>query len=261
MLSYQHSYHAGNLADVHKHALLSCLLARMTAKDKPLVYMETHAGRGLYALDDPAALRTGEAQAGIVMAEAARWFAPDHPYAQVLSRTRERHGVMSYPGSPMVAALSLRPGDRMEMAELHPREHAALAEVMAPHGSRSHRRDGLEMALAITPPMPRRGVLLIDPSYEVKDDYLALPRLLEEVHRKWGVGVLALWYPVLESAHHRAMLGALAARDWPRLLHSEVRFGPARPGHRMQGSGMFIVNAPFGLQKEADRLAALFAGL
>lgn len=261
MLSYQHAYHAGNLADVHKHALMARLLSLMTAKDKPLTYLETHAGRALYALDDPEALRTGEARAGIVRAEAEGWFAPDHPYKRALARIRALHGDVAYPGSPLLATLLLRATDRIELAELHPAEHAALSRAMAGRPVRVHRRDGLEMARALTPPVPRRGVMLLDPSYEVKADYAALPAVLEEVHRKWGVGVLALWYPVLEGGAHRPMLRALAGRDWPRLVHSEVHFPPARPGHRMLGSGMFVINAPWGLQDEAQRLEAVYADL
>ncbi|MBI1217435.1 MAG: 23S rRNA (adenine(2030)-N(6))-methyltransferase RlmJ [Rhodobacteraceae bacterium] len=259
MLSYQHLYHAGNLADVHKHALLSVMLDYLTRKDKPLSYLETHAGRGLYALDAPEALKTSEAAEGIRRAEAQGWFPPDHPYARHLAQTRALHGAAAYPGSPLIAALSLRPGDVMHLAELHPREHAALAEAMALYGlARVHREDGLAMALSRTPPTPRRGLMLIDPSYEVKDDYDALPGLIAAVHRKWNVGTLMLWYPLLPSGAHHAMLRALGAAGLPGALRHEVRFGPARDGHRMEGSGVFLVNAPWGIDDETKRLSQLF---
>ena len=128
MLSYQHAYHAGNMADVHKHALLAWILDYLTQKDKPLCYIETHAGRGLYDLAGDAAAKTGEAAQGIDRA-AAR-FPPDHPYIRLLARTRAAHGPRAYPGSPMLAALALRPGDSLHLAELHPQEHAALADAM-----------------------------------------------------------------------------------------------------------------------------------
>ena len=118
MLSYQHAYHAGNLADVHKHAMLSVMLAYLTAKDKPLTYLETHAGRGLYDLSASEAAKTGEAAQGIAVAEARRWFAPDHPYHRALAEVRHRHGATAYPGSPLIAALGLRDGDRATVAEL-----------------------------------------------------------------------------------------------------------------------------------------------
>lgn len=261
MLSYQHAYHAGNLGDVHKHALLSVALARLAEKDKPLSYLETHAGRGLYALDAAEAHKTGEAAQGILAVEKRGWFGPGHPYAQMLAQVRAAHGPMAYPGSPLIAGLLLRPDDRIIVAELHPQEHAALNEAMLPYPVAARKTDGLQMALALTPPDPRRGLLLIDPSYEVKDDYVTLPRLIAQVHRKWNVGIIALWYPILADMRHRAMLADLEAAAMAKTLRHEVRFPPARDGHGMVGSGLFIVNTPYGLADEAQRLSQLFAGL
>ncbi|MFM2355417.1 MAG: hypothetical protein RLZZ528_1153 [Pseudomonadota bacterium] len=258
MLSYQHGFHAGNLADVHKHALLAFVLDYLTQKDKPLTYIETHGGRGLYDLSSPEAKKTGEAAAGIARAERERWFRPDHPYLTALARTRARHGAQAYPGSPLIAAELLRLEDRIHLAELHPQEHAALTEAMRDWYSVIHRRDGLELALALTPPDPRRGLLLIDPPYEVKDDYTRLPRIIEQVHRKWNVGIILLWYPILTTGAHLPMLTALTAANLARPFRHEVRFPPARDGHGMVGSGLFVVNAPFGLAEEAARIGARF---
>ena len=255
MLSYQHIYHAGNLADVHKHALLAWVLDYLTAKEKPLSYLESHAGRGLYALDAAEAVKTGEAAAGIARAEA--WFGPDHPYARALAAVRAAHGPAAYPGSPLVAANLLRAADKIRLAELHPQEYAALAALPELARALVEKRDGLEMALAAAPPEPRRGLLLIDPSYEVKSDYARLPGVLAKIHRKWAVGVLMLWYPRLAGAPHAAMLSELEAA-FPEALRHEVSFAPAREGHRMQGSGMFVVNPPWGLAEEAARLTARF---
>lgn len=258
MLSYQHAFHAGNLADVHKHALLATALARLTGKPKPLSYIETHAGRGLYDLRAPAALKTGEAEAGILRALSSDWLPRDHPLHEALAAIRAQHGPDSYPGSPLIAAHFLRPGDMAHLAELHPAEHAALAEVAG--FARLHHQDGFAVANALIPPTPRRGMLLVDPSYDVKPDYDRIPAWIERMARKWNVGVIALWYPVLTDDRHRLMIGALAAAH-PQALRSEVRFPPARPGHGMVGSGMFVINPPYGLDAEADRLAALYAGL
>ena len=255
MLSYQHIYHAGNMADLHKHALLAAMLSYLTLKDKPLSYIETHAGRGLYDLAAPEALKTGEAAAGV--GRLGDGLSADHPYRRVLDRIRKAHGPSAYPGSPLVAAELLRRGDRMTLAELHPREFAALQEAMAPYGAACRQEDGLHLALSATPPEPRRGLMLIDPSYEVKADYGALPPLIRKVHAKWNVGILVLWYPILASAAHQPMLAALEALALPRALRHEIRFPPARDGHGMTGSGMFVVNAPFGTEAEAERLGAL----
>lgn len=265
MLSYQHIYHAGNLADVHKHALLAVMLDYLTRKDKPLSYLETHSGRGLYALDAAEALKTGEAAQGIARVEKQGWFAPDHPYTRALAATRAAHGPAAYPGSPLIAAQLLRPTDTIQLCELHPQEFAALKTAMAPHGGIFHQKDGLEMALALCPPTPRRGLLLIDPSYEVKADYEAIPKLIGHVARKWNVGVIALWYPVLDgrvaaSGAQRAMVTRLRAEHPEALIH-EVRFPPAREGHGMIGSGMVVLNPPWGLEGEAKRLTGLFKTL
>ncbi len=257
MLSYQHIYHAGNLADLHKHALLAWMLARMAEKPKPFRYMETHAGRGVYDLHDEHARRTGEARAGILRAEAEGWLPPDHPLPRAIASVRSRFGDTAYPGSPAIAVALLPRDCPMDLAELHPQECAALRAVM-PSRVRVHQRDGFEMANALCPPMPRRGMLLIDPSYEVKDDYDRLPGLIGRIAHKWNVGVIALWYPILTVPRHAPMLAGMAGAH-PGLLVSEVRFAPAREGHGMIGSGMAVINPPWGLAEEAARIEALFA--
>ncbi|MGI1662559.1 23S rRNA (adenine(2030)-N(6))-methyltransferase RlmJ [Palleronia sp. KMU-117] len=258
MLSYQHIYHAGNPADVQKHALLAAMLAYLAAKDKPLSYIETHAGRGLYRLDAPEAAKTGEAAAGIGRLAGA--FPADHPYSLCLAKVRAFYGPSAYPGSPLIAALGLRPSDRIHLCELHPREHAELVRVMAPFRADVRKEDGVAAALSICPPTPRRGLLMIDPSYEVKADYAAIPRFIAAIRRKWNVGIIALWYPILLDGPHKGMVDAILAAD-PDALRSEVAFPPVREGHRMTGSGMIVLNPPYGLPDEAARIEALFAGL
>ncbi len=155
MLSYQHAYHAGNLADVHKHAMLAVALDHMTAKDKPLCYFETHAGRGLYRLDAPEALKTGEAAQGI--ARVAGWFDTDHPYARARVTVTATHGATAYPGSPLIAAALLRPMDSITLAELHPAEVSALRNALPDRYVEVVQQDGLAMALSRTPPSRAGG--------------------------------------------------------------------------------------------------------
>lgn len=255
MLSYQHAYHAGNLADLHKHALLAVALDYLTRKDKPLTYLETHAGRGLYRLDSDEAVKTGESQAGITRAEAEGWLRREHPLLQALSSIRRIYGPMAYPGSPMIAQYFLRKNDRIHLAELHPSEHEVLSQVAG--FASIHHQDGFEMAHAVCPPVPRRGMLLIDPSYEVKTEYAAIPRLIAGLARKWNVGVIALWYPILGDNRHLPMVNDLQ-RAYPEALTSEVSFPPARRGHSMIGSGMFVINPPWGLEDEARELRRIF---
>lgn len=252
MLSYQHGYHAGNAADVHKHALLAWILDYLTRKDKPLSYLETHGGRGLYDLASDQAQRTGEAAHGIGRLQDA--FAAEHPYFRAIAATQSMRGEAAYPGSPLIAAHLLRAGDKMDIAELHPAEHDALTDAMAGRQDcRLHRRDGWDMVRALTPPEPRRGVLLIDPSWEIRDDYARAAALLPKLHRKWGVGILMLWYPILPDRRHRPMVQALQDA-LPEVLVTQTRFAPAREGHGMEGSGLLVVNPPWGLAEEARRL-------
>lgn len=255
MLSYQHAFHAGNLADLHKHALLAWMLDYLTAKPKPLSYLETHAGRGLYDLSGAEAAKTGEAAAGITRALAENWLAADHPLRRALDDIRARHGAAAYPGSPLIAGHFLRRDDSAHLAELHPAEHQALAQVAG--FAHLHRQDGFAMAQAVCPPMPRRGLLLIDPSYEIKTDYDQIPGQIAKLARKWNVGTIALWFPILTDHRHVAMVAALT-RAHPQALLSQVRFPPARPGHGMVGSGMFVINPPYGLEDEAQRIKALY---
>ncbi|MCT4557208.1 MAG: 23S rRNA (adenine(2030)-N(6))-methyltransferase RlmJ [Pelagimonas sp.] len=252
MLSYQHSYHAGNLADVHKHAILSWVLNYLTKKDKPLSYIETHAGRGLYDLASEAAAKTGEAAKGIEIAQA--WFKGSDPYIRALAAIRARHGKDHYPGSPLIAQSLLRPCDHITLAELHPQEVEALRGAIRAGFDRDqrgatvkiHHQDGFDLAQSLCPPDPRRGLILIDPSWEIKSDYNTVPDFMASLSRKWNVGVQLLWYPVLRDGTHVHMTRRLS-QLFPDALCHEVKFPPARDGHRMIGSGMFIVNAPWGL--------------
>lgn len=251
MLSYQHAYHAGNLADLHKHGLLACALDYLTRKDKPLTYVETHAGRGLYDLTAPESQKTQEAAQGIDRALAEGWLEADHPLMQALTAIRASRGPDAYPGSPLIAGHFLRWEDRAHLAELHPAEFRALQQVAG--FATLHAQDGFQMAQAICPPSPRRGMLLIDPSYEVKTDYATIPRQIGLIAHKWNVGVIALWYPILTDHRHLGMTAQLVT-DFPDALISEVHFAPARPGHSMIGSGMWVLNPPWGL---ADRARSL----
>lgn len=255
MLSYQHAYHAGNLADVHKHALLARALDYMTRKDKPISYLETHSGRALYDLTGAEAQKTGEAEQGITRLFKA--LPQDHPYIRALSAIRAQYGANAYPGSPLIAQTLLRETDHLHLAELHPQEYAALRNAIRAENIKTYQQDGFAMAQSLCPPDPRRGLILIDPSWEVKTDYQTLPRFAASLTKKWNVGIIMIWYPILTDAPHLPMLKALEAQHEGAIRH-EVHFPPARKGHRMVGSGMFVTNPPFGLSDEAAQLTEIF---
>jgi 23S rRNA (adenine2030-N6)-methyltransferase len=238
MLSYQHAYHAGNPADLHKHIVLAELLTRLTVKPRPLTYLETHAARALYDLHSPEALNTGEAAAGIGRIE----LDPASPYGRTVLSVRERAGASAYPGSPLIAQSLLRSQDRLIVMELHPAEHAALKQNLWGPNVEIHRRDGFEGALALSPPVPRRGLVLVDPSYEVKSDYADVAAFARRLIARWPQAVMLIWYPILDAARHGVLKDGLA--PLPHLI-DEVGFVP-RPAVGMTGSGLALINAPYG---------------
>lgn len=253
MLSYQHGYHAGNAADLHKHIVLAELLARLTAKPRGITYLETHAGRGLYDLTAPEALKTGEAAAGIARVAVP----PDSPYGRALAETRARHGRQAYPGSPLIARLLTRAQDRLALMELHPAEHAALRAALAGEGVAIHHRDGREGALALAPFTPRKGLVLIDPSYEVKSEYADTAGFARRLIGKWPQATVLVWYPLLPAGRHSELLAGLA--PLPHRI-DEVRFEPA-PARGMTGSGLVLLNAPHGAEAAFAAAHGATAGL
>ena len=255
MLSYQHMYHAGGLADVHKHAALSLMLARISEKPKSISYLETHAGRGLYDLGSAEAVKTGEAAQGIVSLIETGGLAPTHPYATAMEAVRAHHGAKFYPGSPLIALTLLRGDDKMHLCELHPKEVSALQETMA-RSAQIYQADGYLQVLRLSPPTPRRGFVLIDPSYEIKDEYEQVAEFILALHRKWSVAVVLLWYPILESGLHAPMLKQLRAAGLPNVWEQEVIFDVARKS-RALGSGLFCVNAPYGIDAELAQIPPL----
>jgi 23S rRNA (adenine2030-N6)-methyltransferase len=252
MLSYQHGYHAGCLADVHKHAALAALCLRLREKPKPLSYLESHAGRGVYDLASAEAEKTGEAKAGILRLMAEGAIPADQPLAKAIRMTEREFGKGFYPGSPMIAAQLLGPGDVLHLMEMHPREHEALKRTMKEHNAHIHRRDGYEGVLAISPPMPRRGLVLVDPSYEISNEYLRVADFVVALHRKWPQATLMVWYPLLKAGLHEPMAARILRSGLPDTVRREVRFRLAPGSAGMRGSGLIIVNSPWGIEPALD---------
>jgi 23S rRNA (adenine2030-N6)-methyltransferase len=240
MLSYQHAYHAGNPADLHKHAALAALIALLTRKPRGITVLESHAGRGLYDLSAPEAVKTGEAARGI-----GRCAPAEGPFAGALAAVRAAHGASAYPGSPLIARHLLRPQDRLVLCELHPAEHAALTSAMGGEGVAIHRRDGHEGLVALTPPSPRRGLALIDPSYEVKEEFARTAATAGALLRRWPEGVVLIWYPLLPAGRHADLVEPLAGLPRGTVWREEVRFRDP-PDRGMTGSGLIALNLPHG---------------
>jgi 23S rRNA (adenine2030-N6)-methyltransferase len=248
MLSYRHGFHAGNAGDVLKHATLAAALARLTRKDKSLCYLESHAGAGRYDLADARAQKTGEHRAGI----GRLWQQSDapaalEPYLRVVRAQNPDGALRVYPGSPALAAALLRPDDRLVLMELNAADGDALRATFRDDPRVAvHRRDVYEGLVALVPPRERRGLALLDPSYEVESDYADVVSTVVAAHARWPGGCYAIWYPLLDRPLSRRLARALVATGLRRILCAELRVD-ARDGPGMKGAGMLWVNPPFTL--------------
>jgi 23S rRNA (adenine2030-N6)-methyltransferase len=258
MLSYQHEYHAGNFADVHKHLCLRVLFESLLKKEKPFCYIDCHAGAGIYDLNGPEARRTAEAAGGIGRLWEGRAEASAPPlvaYLQAVAALNPGGTLARYPGSPEFARQWLRPQDKALLLELHPQAQQALHKNFRADPRISvHPRDCHEGLIALVPPAIRRGLVLLDPSYEVKDEYRQIVALAASAHKRWANAVYAIWYPLLPAARHRDLLAALADSGLARILVSELILGDGQGEGGMYGSGIAIVNTPWQVD---DALAAL----
>ena len=245
MLSYQHAYHAGCAADVHKHAVLARLLVRLAAKDDPLTLIETHAGRGLYDLRSVESKKTGEAIQGIVRLLADGKLPRTHPLFKVIAATRKEHGPSAYPGSPLLAHALLRPQDKIHLMEMHPQEYAALEDFLgAEDNVFMQDSDGFKATLRIVPPTPARGLVLIDPSYEIKTEYAQTAQFVLDLHDKWPQGIIMLWYPLLKAGNHDVLTKTLENANLKGFQRREMIFAKKKDVRGMYGSGLILVNLP-----------------
>ena len=251
MLSYLHSFHAGNRADLHKHGGLLALLAAMRKDPEPITYIETHAGRGRYDLNAPQAKKTGEYLTGA----AALWQAKPPPrglapLAQAIQAENEdRDDLRYYPGSPMLAAKALRQRDRLELCELHPKEAPALRQTLARFRRAKIRHvDGLEWVKSAPGLQSRRALILIDPSYEQAAEYEALGAWLPEMSARLPSASFCLWLPLLPDGRHLPMLEGLKENlKAPTMLGSVTWAANAKADRGLIGSALMIVRAPDGL--------------
>lgn len=251
MLSYRHAFHAGNHADILKHLVLSLCLHHMNGKDKPYLLLDTHAGAGLYAIDSEQAKKTGEYLDGI----ARLWNrvdlpAPLKPYMDALHACNGGLKLRRYPGSPWLAAHFARDIDTLRFCELHSTDFALLRREFKDAGRRVkvEQGDGFEAMKAALPPPSRRGLVLIDPSYEIKSDYPRVVNALKDGLKRFATGSYLVWLPFLPSIEARALPDKLKKlpADW--LYASLTVCGPATQGHGMNGSAMFVVNPPWTLK-------------
>ncbi|PWC17571.1 23S rRNA (adenine(2030)-N(6))-methyltransferase RlmJ [Brenneria roseae subsp. roseae] len=249
MLSYRHSFHAGNHADVLKHTVQSLIISALKEKEKPFLYLDTHAGAGRYQLSGEHAERTGEYLEGI----AKIWQRDDipaelEPYMQAV-RTYNHNGLLRYyPGSPLIARQLLREQDKIHLTELHPSDFPLLRnEFQKDARSKVRREDGYQQLKSQLPPLSRRGFVLIDPPYELKTDYQAVVKGIQDGHKRFATGVFALWYPVVLRQQIKRLLKELEATGIRNILQIELAVLPDSDRHGMTASGMIVINPPWKL--------------
>ncbi|WP_295435033.1 23S rRNA (adenine(2030)-N(6))-methyltransferase RlmJ [uncultured Thiodictyon sp.] len=255
MLGYRHAFHAGNFADVFKHALLVQICLALRLKDKPFCVIDTHAGAGLYDLESDSALKNREFDGGI----GRLWEAPAGPelgaYLDLVRALNPDGRLRWYPGSPHLARALLRPGDGLILCERHPADHLDLrAEFTGDPQAAVHFRDGYEAPTALMPPPQRRGLVLMDPSFEMPGEYARLTAALKTIQRRWAGAVVAIWYPIIEREPSLGFLNRLQGLGIPAILCAELGVLPYRGPMGLHGSGMVIVNPPWGLEAVLARL-------
>lgn len=251
MLSYRHAFHAGNHADVLKHYVLSLVLSYFNQKDKPYWVIDTHAGAGMYALADSFAQKNMEFETGIARLTAAHNL--PETVQQYLAAVRAGNPIETlqyYPGSPQISAHYLRDQDKLRLFELHPNDFKLLQQ----HFSGKHRQIKAEMAdgfnglKACLPPPTKRAVVLIDPPYELKEDYQRVVTSIQDSLKRFATGTYLIWYPLLQRAEPAAMVQALEQLHPQNWLDIRLQVEqPHADGYGMYGSGMFVINPPWQL--------------
>jgi 23S rRNA (adenine2030-N6)-methyltransferase len=252
MLSYRHAFHVGNFADVLKHIVLIQVIEYLKKKDQPICCIDTHAGAGDYQLDGAYALKNSEFSCGI----AKLWQRDDLPeavahYVQLIKQANSAGLMTRYLGSPLIMQSLLRPQDRLFLYELHSTEVELLRTAIGRDKQvKVFHADGLKHSLGLLPPQERRGLILIDPSYELKTDYSEVPAALIAMHKRFATGTYALWYPVVDRSRNIAMEKILENSGIKNMLLIELGIAKDSSEHGMTASGLIIINPPWTLKAQ-----------
>ncbi|MGT2468194.1 23S rRNA (adenine(2030)-N(6))-methyltransferase RlmJ [Mesorhizobium atlanticum] len=254
-MNYRHAYHAGNFADVVKHAVLARLVEYLKQKDKAFRVIDTHAGIGRYDLASVEAGKTGEWQGGIGrLTEATlepQAAALLQPYLEAVRAQNPEGGLKHYPGSPLIVRHLLRNQDRLTAIELHPEDAARLKSVFeGDFQARVIELDGWLALGAQLPPKEKRGLVLIDPPFEEEGEFSRLIEGLRKAHRRWPGGIYALWYPIKDRGAVTAFRAALKEAGIPKLLDIALEIRPGSDEPSLDGSGLVVVNPPYTLEGE-----------
>ncbi|EOX4341058.1 23S rRNA (adenine(2030)-N(6))-methyltransferase RlmJ [Vibrio cholerae] len=256
MLSYRHSFHAGNHADVLKHIVQSLILNSLQQKEKPFVYHDTHSGVGRYDLTHEWSEKTGEYKQGI----ARVWQQDNIPaeldsYLDAIRQLNQGETLRYYPGSPRVARAHLREQDRMVLTELHPSDYPLLEQEF--HRDRQvsiYKEDGFARLKASLPPQERRGLVLIDPPYELAKEYRDVVQAIAQSYKRWATGIYAIWYPVVNRCDIDDMLEGLQGLGIRKILQIELGVAPDTNERGMTASGMIVINPPWTLESQMQTI-------
>ena len=246
-MNYRHIYHAGNICDVVKHAVLVLLLERFRDKETPFVVLDTHAGVGLYDLSDSAAQRTGEAAAGVIQLDQAPAITELNSYDAIRRELNNRtQSGQLYPGSPLIIQKMLRLQDRLIACELHPDDYVQLKRYLFQADQvHIHQRDGYEALRALLPPLEKRGLVFIDPPFEVADEFARLIEATRTVASRWSQGQLAIWYPIKERPAIWRFHEQLVELGLPKMLLAEFIYQEETRADRLNGCGFVFLNPPW----------------
>ena len=253
MLSYRHGYHAGNAADVLKHFILIYVLDYIKKKDKGFIFIDSHAGAGKYLISDPYMQKNKEYLQGI---EKILQLKNDNiflkKYLDLVKSINFNSDLKIYPGSCFLAAKSLRPNDNLYFFELHPKEFLNLKKNFE-NDSRviTENRDSYQRLKKLLPPKEKRAVILIDPSYELKDEYEKVLKMLSDCYKKFPLGVYIIWYPVLKNKKSEKFIFNVLKKKYKNLSHVEMITDNSNSG--MQGSGLFILNCPWSIENDIKK--------
>ena len=255
MLSYRHSFHAGNHADVLKHTVQALIIEALKEKDKPFVYHDTHSGGGRYDLASEHAEKTGESVEGIGRLWEETCPPVMAPYLKAVKAVNPNGRLRYYPGSPALAGAMCREHDRLVLTELHPNDFPRLLQTF--RGDRRVKmfnEEGYQRLKASLPPKERRGVVLIDPPYELKSEYADLVQGIREAAKRWATGTYAIWYPVVQRHEVRSLESKMKGTNIRKILRIEMCVLPDSKEYGMTGSGMIVINPPWKLEQQMKEL-------
>jgi len=250
MLSYRHAFHAGNHADVLKHAVLMLVLEYMQQKDKPLLYVDTHAGAGMYDLRGAWAGKTREYETGIARIwQDSSLPEPLHNYINLVKDMNPEQALLRYPGSPCLVRSVLRPVDKARLFELHHNEFELLREEFSRNKQfKVEERDGFQSLCAVLPPESRRAVILIDPAYEVKADYQTVLQAVQAGYNRFATGVYLIWYPVVNRHYVDGLEHAFKTSGIRDIMLFELAVTADLANMGMTASGLIVINPPWKLE-------------